>query len=135
MRRAPLGVLLTQDPDDVSHPRRLHKRDRSLSPSRAPLNPPKLKNAFDILGKGPSKPKGKLRRSEFVAGEAEESDEEAAFGYAPLRKKDESDEDDDDELDQADLDLVDDNKMDADTLNEDAVLEKVRYVGVDCSAL
>ncbi|KAI0750885.1 MRC1-like domain-containing protein [Daedaleopsis nitida] len=86
----------------------------------------KMRNAFDVLGK-PPKAKKKLERSEFVAGEAEESDEDTGFGFGLSKKEDEEDEDDDGEdQDQVMAELVDDKAMDEETLAEAAVVEKHR---------
>ncbi|KAI0375716.1 hypothetical protein BV20DRAFT_932382 [Pilatotrama ljubarskyi] len=132
--RKPLAPLLTQDPDDDDYdplpPRRLRKRDYSLSPEPLQASGSKVKNAFDLLGRrdGSLKAKGKKPlRSEFIEGEAEESDEEAMFGFGH-RKKDEADdeEEDDDEQDQTLAELVDDKEMDEKTLAEEAVIEKHR---------
>ncbi|KAH9943365.1 uncharacterized protein BXZ73DRAFT_74336 [Epithele typhae] len=103
VKRAPLGTLMSQIPDedeDEERPRRLRKRDHSTSPVRGRLSPPKFKNAFDVLGKPPTK------------------------GKKPLRsRKDEDDDDDDEELDQIDKALVDDRHMTVDEVNEDGELD------------
>ncbi|KIK91696.1 hypothetical protein PAXRUDRAFT_830609 [Paxillus rubicundulus Ve08.2h10] len=86
-------------------------------------------NAFDILGK-PLKPtsktyNGKLQSSEFVAAEAQESDEDDMFGFGVAKEDDEEDEDDDDQ-DKVVEGLVDDAFMDAETEAVDLVQEKHR---------
>ncbi|KAF7794524.1 hypothetical protein EIP86_005658 [Pleurotus ostreatoroseus] len=107
-------------------------RDSSPSPSpQGGKGKGRARNAFDVLGAKPlkalplHKPKKKLDKSEFIEGEAVESDEEHVFGFGPSKK------DDDEEADGEDQDgvlqeLMDDRTMDADTLNEDAVMEKVK---------
>ena len=68
---------------------------------------------------------GKTKRSEFIEGEAEESDDDEMRGFG-LRKRVEDDEEDDEAQDQTLQELVDDQEMDENTLAEDAVLEKHR---------
>ncbi|KAI0069976.1 hypothetical protein K474DRAFT_1713741 [Panus rudis PR-1116 ss-1] len=143
-QRPPLRPLeFTEDLelDTPFRPNRLRKRasspdladalatsDSRSSPSPSPT---RKQNAFNVLMQQKkstvSKPKKKLDRSEFVEGEAEESDEDAMFGFGGPKKKAE----DDEEVDGEDLDatleeLMDDKEMDADTLNEEKVLEKVK---------
>ncbi|KAI0720188.1 hypothetical protein C8T65DRAFT_633751 [Cerioporus squamosus] len=130
--RKPLAPLLSQGPDDdddlPARPRRLRKRTESPEP---PLEDAPRFNAFDILGRSrpprTKKPK-KMEKSEFIEGEAEESDEEAGFGFGP--KKAQADDDDEDGEDQDRIleELVDDKEMDENTLGEEKVLEKVRQV-------
>lgn len=108
--------------------------DTPQSPVRPePTSSVRPLNAFDILkqgavahaqGKELGKRKRKLDRSDFVVGEAEESDEDALFGFTS--KQHESDEDSDDAQDQPLADLVDDTVMDAETEAVDKVLEKVK---------
>jgi mediator of replication checkpoint protein 1 len=93
-------------------------------------------NAFDVLGKETSRAKGKgkdrdsvvgkMVRKEWLAEEAEESDEDQAVGFGFIKRKTGED---DDEGDNADLDatlpeLVDDQQMDEDTEGADKVMEK-----------
>jgi mediator of replication checkpoint protein 1 len=93
-------------------------------------------NAFDVLGKVSSKAKdkgkdrdgviGKMVRKEWLAEEAEESDEDQAVGFGFIKRKSGEE---DEEGDNADLDatlpeLVDDQKMDEDTEGADRVIEK-----------
>ncbi|KAI0677470.1 hypothetical protein C8Q78DRAFT_1002861 [Trametes maxima] len=130
--RKPLEALPSQGFDDDDSPQpplrpRLRKRDRSLTPERPLPSTSRPKNAFELLGRRAASPKAKkVIRSEFIEGEAEESDEEAAFGYgAKLKKQDDDDEDGEDQ--DRDLEgLVDDAQMDAETLAEDRVAEKHR---------
>ncbi|KAI1796307.1 hypothetical protein LXA43DRAFT_1090374 [Ganoderma leucocontextum] len=125
--RKPLAPILSQDPDedDVPTRKRLHKRAVSVSPERALASAPKLRSAFDVLGKRTSPKRKRPLRSAFVEGEAEESDDEAAFGFGAKKPEDEEEEDGEDQ-DQHLEGLVDDKEMDAETLGEAAVLEKVR---------
>ncbi|PIL37226.1 hypothetical protein GSI_00919 [Ganoderma sinense ZZ0214-1] len=125
--RKPLAPILSQDPDedDVPARKRLHKRAVSASPERAPGPAPKLRSAFDVLGKRTSPKQKRPIRSDFVEGEAEESDDEAAFGFG-ARKPDDDEEEDGEDQDRHLEDLVDDKEMDEKTLAEAAVLEKVR---------
>ncbi len=125
--RKPLAPILSQDPDedDVPARKRLHKRAVSVSPERAPGPALKLRSAFDVLGKRTSPKRKRPMRSEYVEGEAEESDDEAAFGFGAKKPDDEEEEDGEDQ-DKHLEDLVDDKEMDAETLAEAAVLEKVR---------
>lgn len=71
-----------------------------------------MRNAFDVLGK-PPKAKKKLERSEFVVGEAEESDEDTGFGFGLSKKEEEEDEEDGEDQDQVMAELVDDKAMDS----------------------
>lgn len=125
--RKPLAPILSQDPDedDVPARKRLHKRAVSTSPERAPVPAQKLRSAFDVLGKRTSPKRKRPVRSDFVEGEAEESDDEAAFGFG-AKRADDDDEEDGEDQDRHLEDLVDDKEMDAKTLAEAAVLEKVR---------
>lgn len=114
--------------------RRLRKR--SLSPLEQKFigqvqdsNPVTKLNAFSILGKvltSPSKAqKEKHEKSEFVAVEAEESDEDDMFGFGGP-KRDDNEEEDDNEQDKVVEGLVDDTIMDAQTEAADLVQEKYR---------
>ncbi|OJA13418.1 hypothetical protein AZE42_05784 [Rhizopogon vesiculosus] len=139
--RAPLRTLsftATQESPDVRPLRRL--RRRSTSPldgkttvqdngSLLPLliSPLPKMNAFDVLGKQSKSnaPKRKLEKSEFVAAEAVESDEDELVGFGPINK------DDEEEADEADDEkvlegLVDDAVMDIETERPDLVQEKFR---------
>lgn len=79
-----------------------------------------------MMQKKPKIPKPKMVKSAFVEGEAEESDEDAIFGFGPKVKHDSDEEEDGEDQDATLQELVDDKDMDADTLNEDKVLEKVK---------
>lgn len=134
--RAPLRTLSFTVSHDLSpEPQPLRRlRRRSFSPleqkslEQNSNSVPKL-NAFSILGKAPKPPteaeKKKLGKSEFVAVEAEESDEDDMFGFGGP-KKDEDGEEDDDEQDKVVEGLVDDSVMDAETEGVGLVLEKHR---------
>ncbi|KAJ2994581.1 hypothetical protein NUW54_g7526 [Trametes sanguinea] len=133
--RKPLAPLLAQDPDDDDDEefsetplRRLRRRGDSPTPDRR-RSPavPKPKNAFDLLGRRvtPTKPK-KLVRSAFIEGEAEESDDDAAFGFGARPKGDDDEEEDGEDQDRHLEELVDDKEIDEKTLAEEKVLEKVR---------
>ena len=128
-RRTPLGDLHAQDePETATRPRRLHKRGDSRSPDTHPLPPlfhSEMKNAFDVLGKPPKKKR--LGPSEFVAGEAEESDSDGREGFGRAHGDDDEDENDDgDDQDAVVEGLVDDQQMDDKTLALELVQEKVR---------
>ncbi|KAI0335542.1 hypothetical protein GY45DRAFT_1316888 [Cubamyces sp. BRFM 1775] len=137
--RKPLAPLLSQAPDDDDDEieidenlprRRLRRRSESPTPvHNASPAIAKPKNAFDVLGRRvPSpklKPRQKLERSAFIEGEAEESDDDAAFGFGGKRKDDDDEEDGEDQ-DRVLEELVDDKEIDEKTLAEEAVLEKVR---------
>lgn len=143
IHRKPLSTLALSamdeedDEDETSRPRRL--RRRSFTPedvggyrSSPSPSPAKVRNAFDVLGRKPARLKAplfakkKLEKSEFIEGEAEESDEDAAFGFGLLKKKDDEEELDGEDQDRVLEELVDDAAMDDSTLNEDKVLEKVQ---------
>lgn len=85
------------------------------------------RNAFDVLGGHPNSnaPKRKLEKSEFVAAEAEESDEDELIGFGPIHKDEEEAEDDDDDEKFVEG-LVDDAVMNAETEAADLVQEKFR---------
>ncbi|THH12400.1 hypothetical protein EW145_g66 [Phellinidium pouzarii] len=82
-------------------------------------------NAFTELLKASKKDKKKLGKSEYVEGEAQESDEDEMFGFG-VTKKDDEGESDDDDPDAIVENLVDDAAMDAGQLAEEKVLEKVK---------
>ena len=139
--REPLGTLALaaeDDPDsDDGRPRRLRKRgstpeldERAKYRTSVSPSPVKRRNAFDVLGRRQDKleaPKftKKLQKSAFIEGEAEESDEDAGFGFGLVKKKDDEEESDE-EQDKMLEGLVDDAAMDADTLGEEKVWEKVK---------
>lgn len=106
-------------------------RGGSVSPSPSPH---KSRDAFAIMKQASMHPKRafaltgkKEKRSEFIEGEAEESDDDVRRGFG-LRKRDDEEEDDDETQDQTLQELVDDQEMDETVLAEDAVLEKHRSV-------
>ncbi|KAG1820532.1 MRC1-like domain-containing protein [Suillus subaureus] len=100
--------------------------DGSLLPPLLISQLPK-RNAFDVLGGHPKSnaPKRKLEKSEFVAAEAEESDEDELIGFGPIQKDDdeEAEDDDDEKIVEG---LVDDAVMDVETERADLVQEKFR---------
>ncbi|KAG0699868.1 MRC1-like domain-containing protein [Suillus ampliporus] len=140
--RAPLRTLsfmATQESSDVRPLRRLRRRstspldrktqlqdDDSLLPPLTLSQLPK-RNAFDVLGGHPklNAPKRKLEKSEFIAAEAEESDEDELIGFGPIKKDDdeEAEGDDDEKIVEG---LVDDAAMDVETERPDLVQEKFR---------
>lgn len=133
--RHPLGTLaLADDFDSPTVNRRGRLRKRSTTPEQVTYesspspSPRKLRNAFGVLMQAPPKPVRRLEKSEFVEGEAEESDEERKFGFGFGRPSNEGEESDGEDQDQTLAELVDDRKMDNATLNERKVLEKVKYV-------
>lgn len=149
--RKPLGTLavaesplIFSDPDEPGSPspsrpaRRLRRRgsDSSAPPSGeagggSPLSPiPTRRNAFDILAVGAQKAKEKkpLKKSEFVEGEAQESDEDDGFGFKKKTGDEEGDSDADD--DKPVEGLVDDTAMDEATLAGKLILEKYKWVKI-----
>ena len=73
------------------------------------------------------KPKPKLGRSEFIEGEAVESDEEDTLGFGGARRKpgaDDEEEEDEEERNKLVEALMDDTTMSEDALKRDLVLEK-----------
>ncbi|KAI0776041.1 hypothetical protein BD413DRAFT_469485 [Trametes elegans] len=139
--RKPLAPLLTKSPDDDDDgdlPRlRLRKRDRTPSPQRSIPSVSKPKDAFEALLRRPASPKAKKPvRSEFIEGEAEESDDDAGFGFGERRKDDGDEDEDGEEQDGILAELVDDQAMDEETLAENAVREKAReHLEADDKAL
>ncbi|KAF5393883.1 hypothetical protein D9757_000282 [Collybiopsis confluens] len=129
------------DIDDTPEPstrlRRLTKH-RSLSPLDS-VSPSDQENRVSIpsLLSSPSnmfskkarrvdrpridKPRRKLEKSEFIEGEAQESDEDEAFGFSKLREEDGEDGEDQDRTLET---LVDDKAMDQTEIAEAKVLEK-----------
>lgn len=136
--RPPLRTLSFGVSQEVSpEPQPLRRlRRRSLSPlERRSLGQNNSLggnlNVFDILGRVPKPPskahKEKPGNSEFVAFEAEESDEDDMFGFGGPKKEGEEEEDDN-EQDKVVEGLVDDTAMDAGTEAVGLVLEKHRWV-------
>ncbi len=120
--REPLGTL-SFTPSQRAHKSRFVQRSSTIntgyqsSPSPSPSRKPQL-----------PRPKVRLAKSEFVEGEAEESDEDEMRGFGVVHKTG-----DDEDLDGEDQDrnlesLVDDVQMDDETIAAEKVLEKVRYV-------
>lgn len=110
----------------------LEVRDASPSPSPSKSRNSKPRNVFDVMQRAANlqhrdaaKTERRLQKSEFIEGEAEESDDDAMMGFGPRNKVDE-DEEDDESQDQTLTELVDDAAMDAETLAEHAVIEKHR---------
>ena len=139
------AVMTNNDDDDDfdAHPLLRLKR-RKISPEKsvasgsrgasASPTPHKPRTVFDVMRQASMHPHklpallgGKTERSEFIEGEAEESDDDEMRGFG-LRKRVEEDEEDDEAQDQTLQELVDDQDMDENTLAEDAVLEKHRSV-------
>ncbi|KAJ3776607.1 hypothetical protein FB446DRAFT_720643 [Lentinula raphanica] len=124
-----------ETPTQTHRLHRLRKRDGSRSPSRSMARPtifnrhatsPSLPSPTRVLTKhrnpDPKIPKTKrrLEKSEFIEGEAQESDEDEMFGF----RKAEEDEEDGDHLDRTLETLVDDQEMDQSQIAEDKVMEK-----------
>ncbi|TFK56175.1 hypothetical protein OE88DRAFT_716197 [Heliocybe sulcata] len=126
--RPALGTLAFEEELDPSQPeplRRLRKRD-SIDERRSP-SPEEPQNAFEVMRddnirKTKKSNKRKLEKSDFVDGQAEESDEDKMFGFGK-RKADDDEEGEDDEDDQPLEGLVDDGEVD---VKEDLVMEKVK---------
>ncbi|KAF8211462.1 hypothetical protein K438DRAFT_1807341 [Mycena galopus ATCC 62051] len=133
--RRPLRTLsLTEstdfDPPARSPMRRLAKRTETPPPSNnsSPSASPAVrvkKNAFDILQKRevPRPPKRPLEKSEFVAEEAQESDDDEMMAFGG-RTRDDGEEEDGEDLDRTLETLVDDKEMDEATVGAARVLEK-----------
>ncbi|KAI0312474.1 MRC1-like domain-containing protein [Amylostereum chailletii] len=144
--RKPLGVLSQSFEGDLETPsrqppRRLRRKASpsmseggyrsSPSPSPSPSALRAKKNAFDTLNAGARRTekqaKKKLERSEFIEGEAVESDEDDMFGFGDRRaRKGGEEEEDDDDGDKVVENLVDDADMSEDVIGRDLVLEKVQ---------
>ncbi|KAJ7067994.1 MRC1-like domain-containing protein [Mycena amicta] len=123
------GDLSSPDSDSLtpSPRRRLVKGQRPLaSPTASPTRRQSF-NAFDALqGKAPQdKRKGKepLKKSVFIEGEAEESDDDEMALFRSSGDGD-GDEEDGEDQDQTLVTLVDDQEMDDKTAARDAVIEK-----------
>lgn len=99
----------------------------SPSSRRRVKSPSPHNNAFNLLLANAQKEKErrrkKLEKSEFIEGEAVESDDDEMLGFGPRIKHDDADSDDDDPNAVIE-NLVDDAQMDVETLAEDKVLEK-----------
>lgn len=135
-RRVPLGELSFSDPDLGSPSEtsplltRLRKvKERESSPSSGRSPGAKSADAFTLMmqaQKMKEKRERKKLRSDFVEGEAMESDEDEMFGFGPKTK--ELDEDSDDDPDEIVENLVDDGALTEEQLAKERVLEKVQYV-------
>ncbi|KAL4082002.1 hypothetical protein V8B97DRAFT_1879878 [Scleroderma yunnanense] len=135
IERTPLRTLSFMDTPEPQSRKRIIRRNASLleRASEATAEPmtagPSKLNAFDILGKavkGPKVPKEKLKNSEFVAAEAEESDEDEMLGFGAAKKDDDGEDDDDDDQDKVLEGLMDDVVMNVETERPDLVQEKFR---------
>lgn len=139
-QRMPLRTLsLTSDSLSPSQPHRLSRLIKGKGRAHSPDNQEhaassvtpssKPKDAFSVLLKGAQKQNAKklLQKSEFIEGEAQESDEDENFGFGGPKKADD-DESDSDDLDANVVGLLDDTVIDAEQLAEDKVLEKVQLV-------
>ena len=115
-------------PSNNGRRRRLIKGSRPADEGQMLPPPPVLSASFQLEPKKKVKlPKEKRpAKSEFIEGEAEESDEEKNFGF--IREKDEEEDDDDEAQDKSLATLVDDKEMNEEEVNREAVLEKVKYV-------
>ncbi|EMD40666.1 hypothetical protein CERSUDRAFT_111248 [Gelatoporia subvermispora B] len=127
---------------DESEPRRrLRKRLATPPQSAEPAHgegrpftsPNKPRNAFDLLKDYSGRERemaartGKaLRKSEFIEGEAEESDDDALAGFGIRKQPEDDEESGGEDQDQLLAELVDDTALDEKALAADAVLEKVR---------
>ncbi|KAK7061442.1 MRC1 domain-containing protein [Favolaschia claudopus] len=133
--RRPLRTLSLTEPADFEAPsnspmRRLAKRTRTpspqsnrSSPSASPLMRPK--NAFELLGrKKAPKPKRPLEKSEYVAEEAQESDDDEMMAFG--RPQDDGEDEEGDDMDRTLETLVDDKEMDEETVAAARVIEKFK---------
>jgi mediator of replication checkpoint protein 1 len=136
-QRQPLGTISLSTDDleqGYSRPlRRLKKRD--ISPAgfcSSPFPSPKT-NAFEIItynAKVQATKKKKPEKSEFIEGEAEESDDDEMHGFGGFGKAkgDGEEEGDGEDLDKMLEELVDDKEMNEKEVARQAVLEKHQYV-------
>jgi mediator of replication checkpoint protein 1 len=142
--RRPLGTLSfsqVDDPDENTDLQPLRRIRRARTPS--PVNtfnrvvspsPTRVTgDAFSALKVGATrkhrreeKAKRKLGKSTYVEQEADESDEDAAYGFGPRKKDDEDEESDGDEEDKHVEGLVDDAQMDEETVAAQLVVEKFK---------
>ncbi|KAJ7499242.1 hypothetical protein FB451DRAFT_31624 [Mycena latifolia] len=135
--RRPLRTLSLTDSVELDAPersplRRLAKRTRTPSPtsnrsSPSPSPAMRTKNAFDMLrreavGLHAPRPKKPLDKSEFVAEEAQESDDDEMIGFGA--KGDDGEEEEGEDMDKTLETLVDDQEMDNETIAAARVLEK-----------
>ncbi|KAI5124746.1 hypothetical protein M0805_005380 [Coniferiporia weirii] len=138
-QRIPLSTLSftseTSSPSQHRLSRLVKGKGRAQSPAdgselpESRPNPIHISNAFTELLKASKKQKSsekrKLGKSEYIEGEALESDEDELFGFGGA-KKDDDGESDDEDPDAVVEDLVDDTIMDPEQLAEERVLEKVK---------
>ncbi|KAJ7087167.1 hypothetical protein B0H15DRAFT_842873 [Mycena belliarum] len=133
--RRPLRTLsltgsVEHDAPERSPMRRLAKRTRTPSPrsSRSSLSPTpaaRTKSALDLLRREAihaPRPKRPLEKSEYVAEEAQESDEDEMIAFGG--NGEDGEEEDGEDLDRTLETLVDDQEMDQKTIAADLVLEK-----------
>ncbi|KAJ7047686.1 hypothetical protein C8F04DRAFT_1286346 [Mycena alexandri] len=115
--------------------RRLAKRTRTPSPNSTRSSPSlsparRAKNAFDLLRRdtlsmrAPRPKKPLLDKSEFVAEEAQESDDDEMMVFGENKRVAGDEEEDGEDLDRTLVTLVDDKDMDEETVAADRVLEK-----------
>ena len=129
-------IQFDESPGNQPSQRGRLRRDRPRHQEGAPASispspPPFRQNAFDVLrdaakGKGrerPAKAKQTIKSSEFVEAEAQESDDEAMFGFGGA-KGDDDEEGGDDDPNTIVEGLVDDTVMDEKAQAADLVLEK-----------
>ncbi|KIK65579.1 hypothetical protein GYMLUDRAFT_361030 [Collybiopsis luxurians FD-317 M1] len=138
--RTPFRELSTADlMEDLSEPstrpRRLMKRrspsplssafpsnlERKRASTPSPLTNDIFKRPERVDRPRADKPRRRLEKSEFIEGEAQESDEDEMFGF---RKAREADEEDGEDQDQTLETLVDDKAMDQTEIAEERVVEK-----------
>lgn len=101
--------------------------ERQATPSPTHFQRPR--NAFEDMLRAQARKERvekRLEKSAFVAGEAEESDDDDQFGFGGHRKKDDGEEDDGEDQDKTLEGLVDDTEMDDTTMAEELVMEKVK---------
>jgi mediator of replication checkpoint protein 1 len=143
-QRRPLRTIsvvgLPQSPEH-SPLKRLRKRsaspvedvfDMGYHSTPSPRPPKQPLNAFDQMRLAQERremaAKQKLEKSEYVEAEAEESDDDDQFGFGGHRKIDDGEEEDGEDQDKTLEGLVNDAEMDDETMAEDLVMEKVKYV-------
>ncbi|KAK1226050.1 hypothetical protein PQX77_011009 [Marasmius sp. AFHP31] len=123
-------ATLQDSPSNNGRLRRLKKRDGSPSKDEGQMLPPPLtlSESFQLKPKKvrPPKEKRPLAKSEFVEGEAEESDEERTFGFIKTKDGDDEEDDEEEAQDKSLATLVDDKEMNEDEVNQEAVMEKYK---------
>jgi mediator of replication checkpoint protein 1 len=136
-QRQPLGTISLSTDDleqEYSRPlRRLKKREISPAGFRSSPFPSPKANAFEIItynAKTQAAKKKKLEKSEFIEGEAEESDDDEMRGFGGFGKAkgDGEEEGDGEDLDKMLEELVDDKEMNEEEVARQAVWEKHQYV-------